>query len=106
MCTKSKGEKTTPDGAAFVLDLHRTDCLAFVIEDGEIIGAQWCSKKTADNGGIVYEPPADIVSLSALRANSDEFQEYESQLQQAIAELPELNKSANAELQKHKRKLK
>lgn len=104
--TKSKGEKTTPDGAAFVLDLHRTDCLAFVIEDGEIIGAQWCSKKTADNGGIVYEPPADIVSLSALRANSDEFQEYESQLQQAIAELPELNKSANAELQKHKRKLK
>jgi hypothetical protein len=102
--TTEKG-KPTPDGAAFVLDLHRTDCLAFVFENGEAIGAQWCGKKRDENGEIVYEPPTDIVSLSALKADSVEFPEYENCLQQALGELLGMHNAANATLQKHKRKI-
>jgi hypothetical protein len=103
--TKAKGAKVTPDGAAFVLDLYRTDCLAFVMENGEIIGAQWCPKKRDANDQVVYEPPTDIASLSALRAGSQDFEHYERQLLQAIAEMPELNKSANRVLQEQKRNI-
>jgi hypothetical protein len=98
--------KPIPDGAAFVLDERRTSCLAFVFEKGEPIGAQWCVKARDERGRFAYSPPTDLVTMTEMKADSKEFQDYSRLLEQAITEFMDIDSAADAALQKYKRQMK
>lgn len=100
------GANAVPDGAAFVLDKNRTSALGLVYEDGESMGGQWCQKTRDEKNQFVYQPPIDILSLSELRASSPESQEYLQYLEEAFAQLPELQKAANGALKAYRRSTK
>lgn len=100
----TKDDALVPDGAAFVLSPDRSNCLALVYQDGEAVGAQWCTMKRDKDGQPMFDPPTSRVDIDSLRSADERFTEYVERLDAALVPLPDIQKKAIAELRAYVRK--
>lgn len=97
--------KFIPDGAAFVLDQHRTLCLALDYKMGELVGGQWCTKRRDDNDVLVYNSPSTIANPSALQAEGEDFGVYVGEFDEAMGQADDISRRGLVELRKFQKRI-